>query len=310
MKKSEIYKAAINLRLHQSALAASFHINSPKNPIHLALGHELACIAYLKSLPQGQLFCLPHRNIHFNVGLALLLNGRETDSIISEIIGEKSGILGGKLGSMNLSIPDFGGIYTSSILANSLGVAAGAALALKNEESGRRVTVVIGDGAIEEGRFWEVVTLAGKYSLPCDFYIEDNGWSMQTSLEDRRLQFDYQAIANATGLNYLDLNFSSSQSVSKSLENLSLRAYGPRIILSKVETLGGKWVEEHNIKRYINYHSGTIMCSNDLLLKSFGIGLSDSDLLDTDTCEKYLGIERAKNVFNQRYEKLIGGATR
>lgn len=305
MEEARIYNTAINLRLYQSALAASFHVDTPKNPIHLALGHEVACTTYLNSLHWGQLFCLPHRNIHFNVGLALLFNTLDTESIISEIIGEKSGVSGGQLGSMNLCIPDLGGVYTSSILANSIGVAAGVALALKNEGRGRRVTVVIGDGAIEEGRFWEVLTLAGKHSLPCDFYIEDNGWSMQTSLEDRRLQFDYKAIANASGLDYQDLDLSSSRSVEKALEDLHLRTSGPRIIFSKVETLGGKWVEENDLKRYINYHSGTIMCNTDHLLTSFGIGLSESDLLSAVLCEKYFGIEKAKDVFNQRYEKLI-----
>lgn len=305
MEKSKIFETAIKLRLHQAALAASFHVQVPKNPIHLALGHELACITYLRSLQQGQLFCLTHRNIHFNLGLALLHGNQSIGDIILEITGKRSNIAGGQLGSMNLSVPHLGGIYTSSILANSVSVAAGAALSLKNEASEGRVSVVIGDGAIEEGRFWEILTLAGKYCLPCDFYIEDNGWSMQTSLEQRRLQYDYKAIAKSFNLQYAELNFPDNKTFSNNFDSLRLHRGGSRLLQVKVETLGGQWVQKQNSKRYINYHSNKIMCSKNYLIDCCGMGLSETDLLGKEVCEEYFGLKRAKAVFHEIYDKII-----
>ena len=47
--------------------------------------------------------------------------------------------------------------YTSSILAGTCGIAAGVAASLKEQGSGRRVWCFLGDGAEDEGHFYEAV---------------------------------------------------------------------------------------------------------------------------------------------------------
>ena len=61
-------------------------------------------------------------------------------------------------GSMNFTDSLSGIIYTSSILGNNLSVASGIAKCLKNKQS--LCFCVTGDGAIEEGSFYETLILS------------------------------------------------------------------------------------------------------------------------------------------------------
>ena len=75
------------------------------------------------------------------------------------------GVGQGRMGSMNASNPEKGIPYASSILGNNLPVAAGLALAKKLRADGGIVAVITGDGAMEEGSFYETLTFARTYDL-------------------------------------------------------------------------------------------------------------------------------------------------
>ena len=75
--------------------------------------------------------------------------------------------------------------YTSSILAGTCGIAAGVAASLKEMGSGRRVWCFLGDGAEDEGHFYEAVNYVDGKDLPCTFIIEDNDRSVDTSKAQR-----------------------------------------------------------------------------------------------------------------------------
>lgn len=305
MVNLEIIKDSIYLRIYQSALAALIKKKPPQNPVHLALGHEVSTMAYLYSLEKDHAFCLTHRNMHFNLGLAIKSKTKNLDKLLKEICGYSDGAAKGNLGSMNLSHKSLGTIYSSSILANSLGVATGAAMAFKNEQSDKRVTVTLGDGSVEEGRFWETLTVISKYDLPLDVYIEDNGWSMQSSLFQRRNDFDFSLLASTFDLDYININFSQNYdlgTVSSSFKSFSV---GPRLIVIKVDTLGGKWLKENNNKRYINYHSGTLINEGFDLDNSFGFSISESDLLTKDICEEFIGLKKAKEIYQMTLHNLF-----
>ena len=110
---------------------------------------------------------------------------------------------GGRLGSMNLQQPAAGLIYTSSILGNNLPVACGVAMALKERgETAARVYVATGDGAIEEGAFWESLVLAASHSLNVCFLVENNDHSLATRIAERRCAIDLARVAAAVGADY------------------------------------------------------------------------------------------------------------
>jgi TPP-dependent pyruvate/acetoin dehydrogenase alpha subunit len=75
--------------------------------------------------------------------------------------------------------------YTSSVLAGTCAIAAGVAYRLKEEQSKAKVWCFLGDGAEDEGHFYEAVNYVSGSSLPCQFIIEDNNRSVDTTKADR-----------------------------------------------------------------------------------------------------------------------------
>jgi TPP-dependent pyruvate/acetoin dehydrogenase alpha subunit len=75
--------------------------------------------------------------------------------------------------------------FTSSILAGTCGIAAGVAYSLKESGSSNWVYCFLGDGAEEQGHFYEAVMFVEGQDLPCMFIIEDNNRSVDTTLVER-----------------------------------------------------------------------------------------------------------------------------
>lgn len=74
---------------------------------------------------------------------------------------------------------------TSSVLAGTCGIAAGVALSFKMNGKNSHVWCFIGDGAEDEGHFYEAVKFVESMKLPCTFIIEDNDRSVESSKKDR-----------------------------------------------------------------------------------------------------------------------------
>jgi len=75
--------------------------------------------------------------------------------------------------------------FTSSILAGTCAIAAGVAYALKKSGSENWVYCFLGDGAEEQGHFYEAVMFVEGQDLPCMFIIEDNDRQVDTTFEER-----------------------------------------------------------------------------------------------------------------------------
>ena len=90
--------------------------------------------------------------------------------MIAEIYGKKTGCAGGKGGSMHLIDKERGFMGTSAIVGNSIPIGVGLGLALKLEKKKNVSCVFIGDGAIEEGVFYESLN----FTTTSEPYLEDN----------------------------------------------------------------------------------------------------------------------------------------
>ena len=75
--------------------------------------------------------------------------------------------------------------FSSSILAGTCAIAAGVAYALKESGSENWVYCFLGDGAEEQGHFYEAVMFVEAQDLPCMFIIEDNDRQVDTTFVER-----------------------------------------------------------------------------------------------------------------------------
>ena len=254
--RSELSKKVLNSRKIQLLIANEINSGAYKIPVHLALGHESSSTAVVAASEIGDLFSLTHRNLHFHIAL-----GADFESIDSEYKLLKTGLSSGLLGSMNMTNSSRGNVYTSNILANNLAVANGLALSLIITDRNNVVWAVTGDGAIEEGTFYESLIVATAIDLPVIFLVENNQWSLGSKIEERRKKIDLKKISEGLGINYYLFTGNNVNEYYKELVDIRNRCVNkkfPIIIEFEVTTLGGYQIEEASGKRFINYHAGAL----------------------------------------------------
>ena len=170
-----LQKRVLKLRYDQLRMNELLKENTfPGLPVHLAIGHEVLAVGLAKIKGDNDVVCLSHRNFAYNLALGCRF-GQVCDVFRASISATNTTAFG----SMNFFDPTVGSVYSSSILANNLPVAAGVALSMTQEPSDRSVVYAItGDGAIEEGAFWETLIFSRSAKLPLIIIVENNNFSL------------------------------------------------------------------------------------------------------------------------------------
>jgi len=178
----------LSIRAWQRTLNDHLKANRFRIPIHLAFGYEGLAVAMDDVTSKACPVVLHHRNIAYQLAFQ-----KCPRAVAAEFLGESDGLAGGRLGSMNLASGKI--FYTTSILGNGLPVACGLALS-----RGTTVFVVFGDGAIEEGAFYESLLFARSHGLRVVFVQENNDRSMASTIAERRCPVDWAMISHAVGV--------------------------------------------------------------------------------------------------------------
>ncbi|MBN2752115.1 MAG: hypothetical protein JXQ84_05340 [Rhodospirillaceae bacterium] len=248
--------AVLRVRLAQIFINELYKAGRFRIPIHLALGHEAIAVAVAQTLDDHDILVLPHRNLHY-----ALARGAGLAGVIDEFLLRDTGLAHGNLGAMNLADPARGLVYTSSILGNNLGVATGLALGGTICGDSGLTCVVTGDGAMEEGAFYEALgILCGKH-IPLLLIVENNGWSLASTIAERRGPIDLDAFAKAMGAGYCYLNGADvfhCRTTLQAARNHALADRRPIIVEVGLTTLG-HWRQPQTgypNGKYINYHAG------------------------------------------------------
>jgi TPP-dependent pyruvate/acetoin dehydrogenase alpha subunit len=176
-----LYRTLLLVRLAEEAIRVYYHQNEMKTPVHLGIGQE--------AIPVGVCHCLP-KNVrtlgtYRNHALYLALT-QETDRFFAELFGKETGLGRGKAGSMHLCAPEHGLLATSAVVGTTIPLAVGVALAQAYRRDSTPVAVFFGDGAVEEGVFWESLNFACLRRLNILFVCEDNGLAIHSAPSDRR----------------------------------------------------------------------------------------------------------------------------
>jgi TPP-dependent pyruvate/acetoin dehydrogenase alpha subunit len=139
--------------------------------IHLSGGNEDFLIDHFnEEVKNGDWIFSTHRNHHH-----ALLAGIPRNELLAKILA----------GNSMFVFDRERHFYTSSVLAGTCAIAAGVAYALKEEGSDNWVYCFLGDGAEEQGHFYEAVMFVEGQDLPCMFIIEDNDRSVDSTLQER-----------------------------------------------------------------------------------------------------------------------------
>jgi TPP-dependent pyruvate/acetoin dehydrogenase alpha subunit len=163
--------------------------------VHLCLGQEAVPVVLNDHLRLGDWLFSTHRSHgHY------LAKGGNAQALLDEIDGKPTGVNGGFSGSQSFCDPGLR-FHSTAIVGGLIGAAAGAALACKLSKSDDLVVCCIGDGATEQGVFWEALNYSSLHSLPIVFVCENNGLSVHAPIEARQSS-SLSARVSAFGVRY------------------------------------------------------------------------------------------------------------
>ena len=211
----ELYRKMYLIRKAEMAIRDHYTEDEMKTPMHMSMGGEAICVGLCHALkPRDQVL-----GTYRSHGI-YLAKTMETDRFFAEMYGRETGTSNGKAGSMHLMAPEDGLICTSAIVASHIPVALGAAFANKMTNNGGTVAVFFGDGAIDEGVFWESLNFACLKKLQVLFVCEDNGYAVHVPAAERH---GYASIAKIVERFDCDVYESASTDVEE-IYRLAMRA--------------------------------------------------------------------------------------
>jgi pyruvate dehydrogenase E1 component alpha subunit len=150
-----------------------------KCPVHLYTGEEAVAVGVCANLRKDDYVFSTHRSHgHY------LAKGGSTAALMAEIYGRTTGCSKGRGGSMHLSAPELGLLGSTAIVAGSIPLAVGAALAFSIQGADNVSTVFFGDGAVNEGVWHESMNLSALKKLPVIFVCENNLYSTHMPIAD------------------------------------------------------------------------------------------------------------------------------
>lgn len=180
-----MYSRMVLSRGYEERLAAAYMegktplFNMANGPLpgemHLSNGQEPCAVGVCAHLGADDVITATHRPHHIAIA-----KGVDLQAMTAEIFGKKAGLSGGRGGHMHIfdSRVNFA---CSGIIAQGLGPAAGAALTRKMRGEPGVAVAFIGEGAVNQGAFHEVMNIAALWKLPFVCVIEDNAWGVSVA---------------------------------------------------------------------------------------------------------------------------------
>jgi pyruvate dehydrogenase E1 component alpha subunit len=145
---------------------------------HLYIGQEAVVVGVQMALSDCDQVITSYRD-HGH----MLATGMEPRGVMAELTGRAAGYSRGKGGSMHMFSSEknfFGG---HGIVGAQVSIGTGLAFANHYRSNDRVCITYMGEGASNQGQVFESFNLAALMKLPCVYVIENNRYSMGTSVE-------------------------------------------------------------------------------------------------------------------------------
>lgn len=200
--------------------------------LHLYMGQEAVGVGLTSALRKDDYIATSYRD-H---GIALAL-GVTPGACMAELFGRETGVSRGRGGSMHYYSKEHNLLGGHGIVGGQIAVSLGAGFAAHYKNTDQVSIALLGDGAVHQGVFHESANLASLWSLPVIFVIEDNQYSMGTSVQRSSAVQDFTLkgpgyamdTAVVDGMNLLDCYATFHEAITERRKN-------PRPILIHVRT--------------------------------------------------------------------------
>ena len=200
LSRDQLLYSTLRIRMVEEKIIELYPTDQIQSPVHLSIGQEAVAVGICTQLLRTDWVFINYRGHAF-----YLAKGGPLPEFFAELMGKSGGLSKGKAGSMHLADPEHGVIGASAVVGSTISHAVGAALASKIKGEANRVFVSnFGDGAMEQGVFYESLNFASLHQVPILFLCEDNGLAVHTSINQRQA-FNLKELLESFQISYFEL---------------------------------------------------------------------------------------------------------
>ncbi|MEH1784574.1 pyruvate dehydrogenase (acetyl-transferring) E1 component subunit alpha [Nostoc sp.] len=231
-----LYEDMVLGRLFEDKCAEMYYRGKMFGFVHLYNGQEAVCSGVVQSMRPGEDFvCSTYRD-HVHA----LSAGVPAREVMAELFGKATGCSKGRGGSMHMFSAEHRLLGGYAFVAEGIPVAAGAAFQSKyrrevlGDESADQVTACFfGDGAANNGQFFETLNMAALWKLPILFVVENNKWAIGMSHERATSQpeiYKKASVFNMVGVEVDGMDVLAVRAVAQEAVARARAGEGPTLI--------------------------------------------------------------------------------
>jgi len=172
-------------------------------PLHSSIGQEAVAVGAIAALERQDQITSTHRAHHHVLARVVASAAHDAGEFapagadltpvgireailqtLAEILGLRFGFAGGRGGSMHLGSIEAGVLGTSAIVGGGIPMTTGAAFTFAQRGNGGVALAFFGDGASSIGALHEAMAMSRVMSLPMIFLVENNLYSVATTVTE------------------------------------------------------------------------------------------------------------------------------
>jgi pyruvate dehydrogenase E1 component alpha subunit len=176
--------------------------------VHLYNGQEAVSTGVIRAMRSDDFVCSTYRD-HVHA----LSAGVPAKEVMAELFGKATGCSKGRGGSMHLFSSEHNLLGGFAFVAEGIPIATGAAFQSKyrrealGDPSADQVTACFfGDGASNNGQFFECLNMAALWKLPILFVVENNKWAIGMAHERASSETEIYQKAKVFGMAGVEVN--------------------------------------------------------------------------------------------------------
>ncbi|MFQ3583523.1 MAG: pyruvate dehydrogenase (acetyl-transferring) E1 component subunit alpha [Cyanobacteriota bacterium] len=168
-----LYQDMVLGRLFEDKCAEMYYKGKMFGFVHLYNGQEAVSTGVIKALKPSDYVCSTYRD-HVHA----LSTGIPARAVMAELFGKATGCSKGRGGSMHLFSAEHNFLGGYAFVAEGIPVATGAAFSAKYRGTDQVTACFFGDGACNNGQFYECLNMAALWKLPIVYVVENNFWAI------------------------------------------------------------------------------------------------------------------------------------
>src|SRR5512135_1595750 len=172
----EMYRRMLTIRYFEETVFEVYRKGWMPGLAHLSDGQEATPVGVCAALRADDTITSTHRG-HGHI----IAKGGRVEPMMAEVMGKVTGYCRGKGGEMHIADVSLGILGANGIVGGGLGIAAGAAFSFKRFGKGQVSAAFFGDGAVNQGIWYETANIAVLWRLPLVYVCENNQYTQFTN---------------------------------------------------------------------------------------------------------------------------------